>query len=187
MDSACENVVLGGAHPPWSERMATVARGPWARPLARASLVVGAVVFLSWLGARSAQSTSPPVGEPEAELAGLVTMLPAEAAGERAGPLAAGSASAGGKPESPDPGPTAGVLPDGRVVLNAATAEDLCRLPGIGPARAAKILELRAKLGGFRSVRQLLRVRGIGPRTLKRLSPLLVLDAPSAPETKDGG
>jgi competence protein ComEA len=79
------------------------------------------------------------------------------------------------------------VLPDGRVVLNAATAEDLCRLPGIGPARAAKILELRAKLGGFRSVRQLLRVRGIGPRTLKRLSPLLVLDAPSAPEAKDGG
>jgi competence ComEA-like helix-hairpin-helix protein len=179
MNSACENVVLGGVHPPWSERMATVARGPWARPLARASLVVSAVVFLSWLGARSAQSTTPPVGEPEAELAGLVPVSPVEAAGSSSGSAA--------QPEGPDAGSrAAGVLPDGRVVLNAATAEDLCRLPGIGPARAAKIVELRAKLGGFRSVRQLLRVRGIGPRTLKRLSPLLVLDAPSAPE-KDGG
>jgi competence protein ComEA len=141
---------------------------------------LGAVVFLSWLGARSAQSTSPPAGEPEAELAGLVTMSPVAAAGSSSG-------SAAG-PEDPDGGRrAAGVLPDGRVVLNAATAEELCRLPGIGPARATKILELRTKLGGFRSLRQLLRVRGIGPRTLKRLSPLVVLDAPIAPETKDGG
>jgi competence protein ComEA len=150
---------------------------------------LGAVVFLSWLGARSAQSTSPPVGEPEAELASLVTMSPVEAAGELPAAQAPGSESAAsaepGDPEASDR--AAGVLPDGRIVLNAATAEDLCRLPGIGTARAAKIIELRKKLGGFRSFRQLLRVRGIGPRTLKRLSPLMVLDAPIAPETKNGG
>jgi len=74
-----------------------------------------------------------------------------------------------------------GVLPDGRVVLNTATSEELCRLPGIGPSRAEKILALRARLGGFKSPRQLLRVKGIGPRTLKRLTPLFVLDAPPAP------
>ncbi len=184
MNSACENVMFGGLAPPWSERVATVARGPWARPLAKAGVALGAVVLLSWVGARSAQSTSPPSGEPEAELASLVTMSPVEATSER--PLPAGSASASGA-KTETPGPTAGVLPDGRVVLNAATAEDLCRLPGIGPARAAKIIELRSKLGGFRSFRQLLRVRGIGPKTLKRLTPLMVLDAPVAPETKDGG
>ncbi|HQK17247.1 MAG TPA: helix-hairpin-helix domain-containing protein, partial [Polyangiaceae bacterium] len=70
---------------------------------------------------------------------------------------------------------------------NAASAEELCKLPGIGPARAAKIVELRGKLGGFRSVRQLLRVKGIGPRMLKRLTPLVVLDAPVQGESRDGG
>jgi competence protein ComEA len=71
------------------------------------------------------------------------------------------------------------VLEDGRVVLNEATDEDLRRLPGIGPARAAKIIALRDRLGGFRSFRQLLQVRGIGLRTLRKLEPRMVLDAPS--------
>jgi competence protein ComEA len=71
-----------------------------------------------------------------------------------------------------------GVLEDGRVVLNEATDEDLRRLPGIGPARAAKIMALRDRLGRFRSFRQLLQVRGIGPRTLHKLEPRMVLNAP---------
>ncbi|MCS6797821.1 MAG: ComEA family DNA-binding protein [Myxococcota bacterium] len=65
---------------------------------------------------------------------------------------------------------------EGVVNVNTASAEELERLPGIGPARAAAILELRQRLGGrFRTVEDLLRVRGIGRATLRRLRPMMVL------------
>jgi len=59
--------------------------------------------------------------------------------------------------------------------LNSATAADLERLPGIGPALAQRIVEERERLGGFRSVDDLLGVRGIGPSTLARLRTLVVV------------
>lgn len=46
--------------------------------------------------------------------------------------------------------------------INTATAEQLQRLPGIGPARAAQIIRLRQKNGPFHSVDEL--------RALPRLS-----------------
>jgi competence protein ComEA len=56
------------------------------------------------------------------------------------------------------------------VDLNVATAEQLQRLPGIGPKKAEAILALRQKRP-FTRVTQLLEVRGIGKRTLDRLKP----------------
>lgn len=162
----------------WRGRVVSLAKGPWGRPLGRAAATLSAVVFLSWLGMRSAQSTSPSP-EPAPTLESLVTMAAVPVGSSLASPEPptahhdAGPVSSSGAVHSP------GVLPDGRVVLNAATAEDLCRLKGIGPARAKKIVALRERLGRFRALRQLLRVRGIGPRTLERLRPHLVLDAPS--------
>jgi len=67
------------------------------------------------------------------------------------------------------------------VILGTATADDLRRLPGIGEKRAAAILALRAHLGRFRAVEDLLQVKGIGRATLKRLRPLIRLNpAPAA-------
>jgi competence protein ComEA len=63
-----------------------------------------------------------------------------------------------------------------KVILNLATEEDLRRLSGIGPAKAKAILALRAKLGRFKRVEDLLRVKGIGRKRLARLRPLVVLD-----------
>jgi competence protein ComEA len=63
-----------------------------------------------------------------------------------------------------------------RVVLNRADAAELQRLPGVGAKRAAAILALRQRLGRFRRPSDLLRVKGIGPRTLERMLPHLVLD-----------
>ncbi len=57
--------------------------------------------------------------------------------------------------------------PDGpppKLDLNAATAADLEALPGIGPVLAQAILDHRRRLGRFRSVEDLLGVRGIGER-----------------------
>lgn len=69
-----------------------------------------------------------------------------------------------------------------KVVLNTATAAELCTLPGVGPKRAEQILALRDKLGGrFRRIEDLRRVRGIGRKALERLKPLVVLDPPEPP------
>jgi competence protein ComEA len=64
------------------------------------------------------------------------------------------------------------------VILNLATEADLQRLPGIGPTKARAILALRERLGKFRRVEELLKVRGIGRRTLARLRPHIAVDPP---------
>ena len=70
---------------------------------------------------------------------------------------------------------------DGKVILNLATVEDLRHLPGIGQKRADAILALRARLGHFKHVNDLLRVKGIGVRGLKKILPHVLLDAPQVP------
>jgi len=69
--------------------------------------------------------------------------------------------------------------PQGVVNLNTANAEELERLPGIGPARARAILALRAQLQKFTRVEQLLRVKGIGRATFRKLRPWLTLEGPT--------
>lgn len=170
--------------PLWRHRVMAVARGPWGRPLGRAGATLGAVVFLAWLGARSAVST-PPQGEPDPKLESIVTMAAMPVSSVVAYKTPASRRPDAGSDAAPPEAPAAGVLPDGRIVLNVAGVQDLCRLKGIGPARANKIVALRERLGRFRSIRQLLRVRGIGPRTLQRLRPSLVLDTP--PVQTDAG
>jgi competence protein ComEA len=82
--------------------------------------------------------------------------------------------------------PPSAVTADGRIVLNLAGADELRRLPGVGARRAEAILALRAKLRRFRRVSDLLRVRGIGVRSLKKIAPLVVLDPPPEPPTDAG-
>ena len=60
----------------------------------------------------------------------------------------------------------------GPVDLNRADTTALESLPGVGPALARRIVEAR-RAAPFRSVDDLLRVRGIGPATLARLRPLV--------------
>lgn len=53
--------------------------------------------------------------------------------------------------------------------LNEATTEDLLRLPGIGEVKAEQIIQYRTEHGGFRSVDELLEIKGIGEKTLEKL------------------
>ena len=64
---------------------------------------------------------------------------------------------------------------DERIDPNAATAEELERLPGIGPAKGLAIVEERRRSGPFATPADLGRVPGIGPAVLERIAPHLTL------------
>jgi competence ComEA-like helix-hairpin-helix protein len=66
-----------------------------------------------------------------------------------------------------------------RVDLSSASAEDLCRLSGVGPALAERVVAWREDHGGFRSVDDLAQVKGIGERKLAALRSQVVARAPA--------
>ena len=55
--------------------------------------------------------------------------------------------------------------------INTATAIELEQLAGVGPSTAKAIIEFRQKNGGFKTVEDLLNVRGIGPAKLSEILP----------------
>ena len=57
-----------------------------------------------------------------------------------------------------------------RVDVNAATAEELERLPGIGPATAERIVAYRRAHGAFAQVAEVRRVPGVAPSALEALN-----------------
>lgn len=61
--------------------------------------------------------------------------------------------------------------PSGKLNINTASAEQLESLPGVGPVTARAIIEYRQQNGGFRSVDELIEVRGIGPKRLEQIRP----------------
>ena len=81
--------------------------------------------------------------------------------------------------------PRARASPEDPVILNTATIEDLERIPGVGPKKASGILALRQRMGRFRQVEDLLRVKGIGRTTLKKIRPVIRVDPAST--FLDGG
>jgi len=66
------------------------------------------------------------------------------------------------------------------VNLNTASPAELEALPGVGAKRADAIVAARKARGGFKSVDELVDVRGIGPAQLEKLRPHLRVsnDAP---------
>lgn len=63
---------------------------------------------------------------------------------------------------------------EGVVNIQTASADELQRLPGIGPSKAAAIIAFRERTA-FRRVEDILRVRGIGRATFRRLRPYLTV------------
>jgi competence ComEA-like helix-hairpin-helix protein len=86
------------------------------------------------------------------------------------GQFARPSPHLGGAPTAPPP---AGPPP--RLNLNSASVSELDGLPGIGPARAAAILQEREARGPFTSVEALSRVPGLGPSAIARLRDRVVV------------
>ena len=61
--------------------------------------------------------------------------------------------------------------PAARLDLNSAGAAELEALPGVGPVLSRRIVEERERAGGFRSVDDLLRVRGVTRPLIERIRP----------------
>jgi len=87
----------------------------------------------------------------------IVTLLPAN-------PLAQQASSSQTAPAAASP-----------INLNTATAADLEKLPGVGPATAARIIEYRQKNGNFKKLEDLMNVKGIGEKAFLKLKPLLTI------------
>lgn len=64
------------------------------------------------------------------------------------------------------------------VAINQATAKDFQKLPGIGPQIAQRIVAHRDQHGSFKKIEDLTNVSGIGPKTLERIRPQLILNQP---------
>jgi competence protein ComEA len=56
-----------------------------------------------------------------------------------------------------------------QVDLNTATLAQLVSLPGVGKKKAAAIIEYRIKNGNFQSVNDLINVKGVGKKMLRKL------------------
>ena len=66
------------------------------------------------------------------------------------------------------------------VNINTANSEELQQVPGIGPATAEKILQMRKSYGLFKSVDDLLAIRGIGKKRLEKMRKYLTVSKSAA-------
>ncbi len=81
--------------------------------------------------------------------------------------LVAGSAMAADKKMAPGP-----------INLNTATVEQLAELPHIGPKRAGLIVTRREQKP-FKSVDELIEIKGIGDKTLEKIRPHVAVASPA--------
>lgn len=63
-----------------------------------------------------------------------------------------------------------------KININSATQRDWESLPSIGEYRAARIIEARQELGGFKCVEDVRYVKGIGPYVFNQIRPYLYDD-----------
>ena len=158
-------------------RGANSKKSVWAPILLKALGVLAGMLALAAIGASSiARGAGVPARAPSARpapsvaAAGVTPLAQGPDAGSATEPTDAGSDAAASASE--------GLTADGKVVLNRASVSELRRIPGVGPKRAQAIVDLRTKLGGrFKRTSELLRVRGIGTKSLKKMEAHLVLDA----------
>jgi|SRR5215472_2137091 len=76
--------------------------------------------------------------------------------------------------------------PEKPVNINTANSEQLQQVPGIGPATAQKILQMRKSYGPFKSVDDLLAIRGLGQKRLDKMRKYLTVGRVAAQKNTPG-
>lgn len=146
------------------DRDCTLARlsGATRRGLAIAALVAFALAAWSWQASAPAEAGPHAI---EADVANRSASDPGDTPRSRSRRVAEANGALTVK----------GKVLSGKLNLNTATEDELQTLPGIGASKARRILAYRKKNGKFARVRDLRRVKGIGYKTLKKLSPYLTV------------
>ncbi len=72
----------------------------------------------------------------------------------------------------------------GVVNINTATVQQLALLPHVGPSLAERIVQFRKDNGNFKSVDEVVAVRGIGEKSFATLKPYLSTTGPTTLKTK---
>ena len=150
--------------PPASSPASRASAWRWPRPSSRTARARGP--FGRWMGSTGCPASAPACWPPSARTS------PSPGGREREHPGSSHDrAPLGGGARHP---PTGGRrrLP---LNLNSASVSELDGLPGIGPARAAAILQEREARGPFASVEDLSRVPGLGPSAIARLRDRVVV------------
>ncbi|WP_123039773.1 ComEA family DNA-binding protein [Cohnella candidum] len=124
-----------------------------------------------WQPANTALQATLAEGEAPVEVSRKPTEEPAVSPSMQASPPPAAAGSGAPSPLPANPAP---------LDLNRATESELDTLPGIGPAKAKAIVAYRDDRKGFRSVDELLEVKGIGAKLLERIRPLVTLSPGAA-------
>lgn len=66
--------------------------------------------------------------------------------------------------------------------INTATSEELQQVPGIGPATASKILQMRKSYGAFKTIDDLLAIRGLGQKRPDKMRKYLTVGKTITPK-----
>ena len=128
---------------------------PWPdRSAEMVALMDGTAGFIT-------QRSEKPSGIP-APVAAEPATIPSQTAEKPAAPTADGERSGSQQRES-----------TGKIDLNRASAAELEKLPGIGPSKAKAIVEHRTNAGPFRSPEDIMKVKGIGPKTYESIKDLI--------------
>ncbi len=143
---------------PMGQALASMRQSPWLPIAAKLGAGVIGLLVLGGIGVLAALSGL------DARAAATPMALTAELGKPWLPPAPARDAGAVTVAEASAPALTTGLTDDGRVILNRADEHELRRLPGVGARRAEAIVRLRKRLGRFRRIQDLLRVRGIGPK-----------------------
>ncbi|NOZ60113.1 MAG: helix-hairpin-helix domain-containing protein [Calditrichaeota bacterium] len=62
---------------------------------------------------------------------------------------------------------------DFKININTASVDEIVRLPKVGPVLASRIVKYREQNGYFQTPEELIKVKGIGKKTLEKLKPFI--------------
>jgi competence protein ComEA len=62
-----------------------------------------------------------------------------------------------------------------KININSATADELQKLPGVGPKVAQRIVDYRKQNGAFKKIEDIMKVSGIGEKIFTRMKDMITV------------